>query len=270
MTCLDTDYPVFDAHVHVFPEKIAADTVAELGRRGGITPSFDGTCKGLEKSMKATGIKAALNCPVATRPEQAASINEWAGHLCWPVLSLGSVHPDNDAPVDVVRDVADKGLNGLKLHAEYQQFDLLDPRLYPVWEECQKMHFPVLLHTGADVAFPPPYGSPPKTVYQLHRMYPELPLIAAHLGGWHMWDEAEEYLIGHTDIYLDTAYVLQCMSASRAADLVRRHGVERVLFGSDAPWADQHRTLALFADLGLTRHEQEQILWKNARQLFRV
>ena len=149
--------PIFDAHVHIFPDKIAEQTVVELGKKADIPFHYNGTRDGLLKSMQTAGIQGALNCPIATTPAQVDSINRWsASQNQWPIVSLGTIHPDTPHPENVLEKITAMGLPGIKLHPEYQQFHLLDTRMKPIWAACEQLHLPVVLHCGADLGFSPP------------------------------------------------------------------------------------------------------------------
>ena len=57
------------------------------------------------------------------------------------------------------------------------------------------------------------------------------------------------------------------MPDARIVEMARRHGVERVVYGSDAPWRSQADDLRYFLSLPFTVEEQERILWRNAAGL---
>ena len=262
--------PVFDTHVHIFPAGMASRTVDSLAEKGGVCPSYDGTRTGLLDSMRRSGVCAALNCPIATRPAQVDSINRWAAEANrWPVLSLGTVHPDSEGVPDVLRSIRQAGLPGIKLHPEYQHFQLDDARLQPVWEGCAQLGLIVLLHAGADVGFEPPYKVRPADIAALVQRYQDLTLIAAHLGGWEMWDEVEAALCG-ASVYLDTAFTLGTLEDERFVRIARKHGVARVLFGTDGPWQDQSAMLRVFDRIPLGDDEKRAVLWDNAARLFKL
>ncbi len=262
--------PVFDCHVHIFPDKIAEATVAALGKEADITPFYDGTREGLRKSMADAGIAIALNCPIATRPEQVGSINRWAATQNFsPIFSLGTTHPDCPNQAEILADIRDAGLRGIKLHPEYQQFMLGEARLDPVWKACEELGLTVLLHTGADIAFEPPFRSNPAAVRDLLRRYPRLTVIAAHFGSWDMWDAVERDLIG-SPCYLDISFTLGMLPDDKMVELIRAHGISRVLFGTDAPWRSQKKDLEYFLRLPLAAAEQRLILWDNSARLFGI
>jgi len=265
---MDTLGPVFDCHTHVFPDAIAPRVVVQLSEPLPNPPSYDGTRAGLLRKMSEAGIAGSLNAPVATRADQVVSINTWAAEQNrWPMLSLGAMHPDfPDAPAEL-RRVKELGLPGIKLHPEYQAFAPDEPRLEPIWRACRDLGLIVLLHCGNDWLFQPPCRATPAVIARVLRAWPGLTLIAAHFGGFQQWDDVERELVG-LPVYLDTSFTIGYAPEAQFLRMVRRHGVERVLFGSDAPWQDQPATLAAFRRLPLTLAEQEAIQWKNADRLF--
>jgi len=259
--------PVFDFHVHLYPDALAERVVAQLAQRFGNPPAFDGTVGGLKTDLSRAGIWGALNLPVATKPDQVESINFWAAsNNNKPVFSLATVHPDTPDMRAVLTAVKAAGFKGVKLHPEYQVFTLDDPRVTSVWEACADLGLFVFLHAGGERVFTPPFHTTPSSVAGLISRYPRLTVVAAHLGGFRMWDEAEAVLVGKP-LYLDLSHTLFWMPEEQIVRMVRNHGVERVVFGSDAPWQSSATVLEAFLKLPFTEYEQRRILWDNAAQL---
>jgi hypothetical protein len=261
---------IFDVHTHVFPEKIASAALAFLREQSAGIPTFtDGTLGDLRRHAAAAGYYGWMNCPVVTRPGQSVSVNTWsAARNQWPALSLGGVHPEDDDPAGVIRQIHDLGLHGVKFHPEYQEFGVLEARLAPVWSLCEELGLPVLIHGGQDIGFRPPYHSRPRDYAELSRRHPGLVIIVAHLGGWRDWDEVEQELAG-TGVYLDTSFSLPFMAdQGQFVRIVRQHGAHRVLFGTDSPWQDLSEAVAEVSSLPLTQAEKEDIFWNNAARLW--
>ena len=82
-----------------------------------------------------------------------------------------------------------------------------------------------------------------------------------------MWDEAMEYLVGK-NVYFDTSSTLCRLDEAKALYIIRKHGAERVLFGTDYPMWSHEEEVERFYRLPLTEEERELILWKNAYRLF--
>ena len=79
----------------------------------------------------------------------------------------------------------------------------------------------------------------------------------------------EEYLVG-TPIFLDTAYIAQFLPPEQCLRIIRNHGADKVLFGSDSPWEDPADTLQYLRSLGLTDDELEQITHRNAARILGI
>ena len=71
-------------------------------------------------------------------------------------------------------------------------------------------------------------------------------------------------------VYLDTSFTVPCLGEERFLELVRAHDPDRVVFGSDGPWADPGEAAAHVARLPLPAAAREAILWRNAAALLRL
>jgi predicted TIM-barrel fold metal-dependent hydrolase len=262
--------PVFDFHVHLYPDHLAAKAVGHLAQRFGNPPAFDGTVAGMKADLAASGIWGALNLPVATKPDQVDSINAWAAtNNRRPVFSLATVHPDTEDIPGVLAAAKASGFRGIKLHPEYQAFTLDDPRMAPAWRACEELGLFVFLHAGGERVFKAPYHSTPTTIAALLARQPRLTVVAAHLGGFQMWDESEQVLVGK-NLYLDLSHTLFWMPEEQIVRMVRNHGADKVVFGSDAPWQVPATVLGAFLRLPFTPDEQKRILWDNAARLLNL
>ncbi|MBR0458118.1 MAG: amidohydrolase family protein [Victivallales bacterium] len=257
---------VFDTHTHVFPDKIAAAALHHLQEMShGIPVYTDGTYADHRAKALEAGQTAWMNCPVVTRPGQHVSLNRWAAeHNHWPSLSLGGLHPDDEDILGILHSIQDLGLCGIKLHPEYQQCTMLEPRMEPVWAGCEALGLPVLVHGGEDIGFEPPFHSSPKDYVEVLRRHPGLVLIAAHMGGWRNWDEVEHVLAG-SEVYIDTSFAYPFFQdKSQFLRIIRKHGAKKVLFGTDSPWSDLGLAAREVAECGITPAESEDIFWDNA------
>jgi len=91
-------------------------------------------------------------------------------------------------------------------------------------------------------------------------------MIYAHMGGWMFWDDVERLIIGE-NVFLETSYTLGLISDERFVRMVRNHGIERVLFGTDSPWRSQKEDVEKILSLPFTDAEKERLLYKNALNL---
>jgi predicted TIM-barrel fold metal-dependent hydrolase len=261
--------PVIDVHTHVFPPDVAEHAVGSLVERAGLVPFYDGTVAGLLGSMDASGITVSVLQPVATRPEQVEGINDWTASLASDrLIPFGAVHPAFADPEAEIERMVTLGIRGIKLHPEFQDFDPTDPRMHRIYRAAARHGLIILFHAGEDPNFDTTRGVP-STFKRVLADHSELSVVLAHLGGYRVWDEVAEHLLGES-VYLDTAYTLGHLPAERFAEIVRGHGTDRVLFGSDGPWADPRVELEELRSLGLSGDELESILWRNAAELLGV
>jgi uncharacterized protein len=79
-------------------------------------------------------------------------------------------------------------------------------------------------------------------------------------------DGVAELLAGR-DVWLDTSYTLGHLPDDEFVSLLRAHGSDRVLFGSDGPWTDPAVEIGRLRGLGLTGGELEAVLGGNAERL---
>ena len=86
---------------------------------------------------------------------------------------------------------------------------------------------------------------------------PELPEVETVTRG------LRESLVGR-DVVFDTSYSLGHMDDEEFVELVYAHGVERVAFGTDGPWADAADEVRMLRSLGLADRDLEAILGGNA------
>ena len=156
------------------------------------------------------------------------------------------------------------------MHPEYQHFRFDEERLFPVWEKCEKLGLFVVTHAGWDAMYDPPYHSDPESLAKFHRRFPGLRLVLAHLGGMAMWDAVEKYLAG-MEVYLDLAMVArEYITPEQLTRIIRAHGAEKILFGTDSPWYDQKKQLDFIRSLPLSSEEQERIFYRNAAELLKL
>lgn len=255
--------PVIDAHTHVFPDAVAPAAVQTLSGKDGVRAYYDGTVAGLLAMMERSGVSHSVIAPVATKPSQVESINDWVTGIADPrIIPFGAMHPDFSDPAGEIARLASLGVRGIKLHSQNQGFSPEEERMAPIYEAIVQHDMLVLFHAGGFVLNTGTEAHPAAFAAMLDR-WPELSCILAHLGGYRCWDEVRRYLVGR-DVLLDTAYVPGNLPDAEIVSIIREHGADRVLFGSDGPWTDVGREIEHLQRIGLTEAELEAILFVNA------
>ncbi len=278
---------MIDIHTHVFPDKMAARTIAKLALTGNVEPYSDGTKDGLLAFMHDSGVKRAVVMPVVTNPAQEETINRVAIETNEKgdetgIYSFGGIHPDNENYREILRKLADNGIKGIKIHPQYQEVPIDDIRFMRIIDCASENGLIVLTHGGYDPGYPsdPEQVSSPKRIrHVLDELKPRC-LIAAHMGGWSAWDEVEEYLVGQ-NVWLDTSVCMgtrrdregqirpntMVLSPEQFCRIVRTHGADRVLFGSDYPWSEEAVAIEQIRESGLNDDELELVLGGAAEKL---
>jgi hypothetical protein len=95
---------------------------------------------------------------------------------------------------------------------------------------------------------------------------PNLRLVATHTGAWEDWDEVERHLLGKP-ISMEISMSLEWLGLKRGRELLAAHPADRILFGTDSPWASQAETLRLARALNLDPERERRLLWENALAL---
>jgi predicted TIM-barrel fold metal-dependent hydrolase len=236
---------IIDFHTHIFPEKIAQKTIEMLSKVSNIKAYTDGTRDGLIKSMRENGIAMSVVQPVMTKPSQFDTLNGYAESITGKdgILSFGGIHPDTTDYQEKLERIKEMGLRGIKLHPDYQKTYVDDPKMIRVIQCAVELGLIVLIHAGVDVGYPDPVHCTPTGIANMLEQIDDTKakIVLAHMGGFQMWDAVEENLIGK-NVWLDISYALGVIPDEQFMRMVRDHGADRILFGSDSPWTDQKQT----------------------------
>lgn len=259
--------PIIDFHTHAFPDDLARRAVPLLAREAGIPAFRDGTVADLLRSMDRSGIERSVICSIATKPAQFRKIMDWSGKVRSPRLVLfPSVHPADPKVREHIRLIRSEGFLGVKMHPYYQEFNLDEPRMEPIYECIRECGLILLCHTGFDVAFARVRRADPERILKVVAKFPGLKLVATHLGAWENWDEVERLLIGKP-VALEISFAFSYCGAARARRMLMNHPADQILFGSDSPWADQATEIESVLRLDLPADRRQKLFYDNACRL---
>lgn len=278
---------IIDVHTHAYPEQIWNKIAERIGRVSGSRVEADGTPNGLVASMEQAGVDYSVFLPVATNPKQVGKLNAQAiqfmeQYESQGILSFGAIHPDTENVKEVLRGIQNAGLKGIKIHPDYQQTYFDDIRYMRILDAASEQGLLVLTHAGMDEMYPEEVHCDVRRILNVIQTVKSDHLILAHMGGWQMWQEVERDVCG-APVYLDTAYSLTgtvgvenngtfgaMLDDESFVNLVRKHGVEKILFGSDTPWSSQQESVAWIQQCSLTDEEKKLVLGENAASILRV
>lgn len=258
---------MIDFHTHIFPEKIAGKTLQILGDKSGMVPCGDGTASGLLKSTEEAGLELSVVLPVVTNPSQFESINRFAEQFRGGrILSFGGIHPNSADYKGELRNLKERGFQGIKLHPDYQETFIDDIRYKRIISYASELDFIISVHAGYDPGYPDCTHCTPQRARMMIEEVKPPKLVLAHMGGFEHWDEVEQELVG-LDVWFDTAVVFPYMKEEQFIRICRNHGTDKILFATDSPWAGQKLFVDTLKKMDLTEEEKQLIFSKNAKKL---
>lgn len=259
---------IIDIHTHIYPDGIAQKATDSVRAFYDIhTEGLNGTVKQLLDRSSKAGIEKSVVLPVAIRPDRVRGINEFILEEVKQhpnFLGFGTVHAAMDNIVEEGQWILDKGLLGVKMHPDSQQFPIDDIRLFPLYETIRGK-VPVLIHIG-DERYN--YSHPIK-LRRVLDLFPGLQAIAAHFGGYSMYSEASD-ILKDTSCVMDISSSIMYMAEGEPERYINLYGAERMAFGSDYPMWDPVEEVKTFFKLKLKPEQFEQIAYKTAQRILRI
>ncbi len=259
---------VIDFHTHIYPDVVvpaAAESIHKFYELG--DNAMDGSVSSLLLHAGNAGISEFVILPVSVKPERTRHINDFIlkQQSTQPrFYGFGTVHAAMEDLTDEVDYIMQSGLRGIKMHPDFQVFPIDDPRLFPVYEQVQGK-LPVILHMG-DQRYD---YSHPRRLRRILELFPNLQVIAAHFGGYTMYETACQEL-SHTNCFFDVSSSLMFMEPGVAEKYINHYGAERMVYGSDYPMWNPETEMQRFLQLKLTDDQFQQIAWKTATAILNI
>jgi uncharacterized protein len=203
------------------------------------------------------------------RNDRLLQLEEDSGGFFYPVCS---VHPaDGGAALEEIDRVAARGAAWLKLHPNNQQFDVADPAIADVVRKATEQGLPVLFD-----AYSPWDADQPGKFVNLAMAVPDARLILAHAHGpgfpqLLVYDIFGRYPGWQRNVWIDISITGLLLAGGPLAEqftwVLRKVGIDRVIFGSDYPIDDPLTAARAVVELGFNDAEQAAILHDNAASL---
>ena len=267
---------LIDFHTHAFPDAIASRSITAL--KAGIKSQMgeeyeaytDGTVSSLEKTMQENGVTKSVVLPVVTKVSQTATINAFAKTLRNDrILSFAGVHPMDERIEETLEQIKEDGFIGIKMHPEFQQAYVDSPEMIKIFKKAEELGLYTVIHCGNDIGLPPPVHATPQRIFNLLEHIDGKYLIGAHLGGFGLWEDVRKYLVG-SPMYFDTAMLYRFIDRDLYRDIIKGHGADHILFGSDCPWERPSDTLSGLNELELSESEMTMITSENACRILGI
>lgn len=262
---------IIDFHTHAFPANVAAKATS----KNYIKPTLNGSYDELVASMQVSGIDYSLILPVSTKEGMHVNLNSYAAQINQNsanngLLSFGSIFPGETDWENALLRVKELELKGIKIQPSFQKCRLCDERVFDLVKYALDIELFVLIHVGPDYPRLEYDCATPKMAFDLINRLPSTSnLILAHLGGYNYPEDAFNYIAG-SDVYLDTSMCTETMGLEMMENIIKKHGSNKILFGTDSPWYSQKNAINDIRRLNLTDEELDEIFYKNAAYILDI
>jgi len=204
----------------------------------------------------------------ANNDRQAALAASSGGRfVAYADLALGDVYTPQRAAAELARAAGELGLRGLKIHPTDLGIPADDLRLVPVLRQAADLGLPVMVHSYPSDSGPSFDYSAPHRIARMAVTFPDVTWIIAHLGGVRFPD------VIPIETYVDISGMLlglcELYGVAFAERLLRRIGLERVLFGTDYPVFAYERYYEVLDQMHFTDDEIGQLAYRNAAAILR-
>jgi predicted TIM-barrel fold metal-dependent hydrolase len=264
---------IIDAHTHIFPDDQAEAVLNKTASLFNVPTYGAATSDDLLRKMDDNNIARAVIHMVAPLPSQVTQTNNWLINLRQNrFIKFGTIHPEQSYFADEIARLNDNGIQGIKFQPDIQQFNPDDTQLmYPVYESIARFGMKVMFHVGGEPLPGPNDRSKPNMIASIAKDFPELKIIAAHLGGLNMWEDVLSNLVGLPNVYMESSLSYQYINPHLAEQIIRLHGHKKIFFGSDYPFGNIRSSLDAASTVDfLSSDEREDILGHNAAVFFNV
>lgn len=261
---------IIDFHTHLWPDKVAEKAKEYLEKSFRRPMTAIPIEKNALEVMDKNGITKSVIASVASRPNQVEHINNWLfGINSDRFIKFASLHPFYDKwsyELDRIKENA----QGIKFQPEFQMFYIDDEKIFHVYEKIQKLQIPILIHCGYELSLTGLVQAGPKQMLNVKKHFPEIKFIAAHMGGFKMWDEIENSIIGDDYFYIDTSSALVFMEKEQIYRFLNKHNKNKILFGTDFPIGNPEKDIELIKSLNIEKEYLEKIMHINAEKLLNL
>jgi uncharacterized protein len=270
---------IIDTHVHVFPEPVFK-ALWEWFEKNAWPIRYQGTSFELLEYLLTRGVAHIVALQYAHKPGIARDLNRYMLDLVRQfsgrVTGLATVFPGERDAALILEEAFDAGLNGVKLHAHVQCFDMNSPDMDPIYDTCSRKEKPMVMHVGREPKSESYLCDPyvlcrAEKLEQVLKDYPDLKVCVPHLG----MDEYAAYqrlTETYDNLWLDTS--VACADFLPTDQIIRldEMRIDRIMYGSDYPnipyaW---DREIKQIKKTRLSEACMDKLFTQNARQFFNL
>jgi uncharacterized protein len=282
---------IIDGHVHDFSLKIVAN-VAKREEMAKLLCLETKQAKerisiaNLIKRMKVCNIDSALLLPTApariVTKVNSQFIETARQHNA--LFTAGTLHPEFQDIKNELKKLSDGNVKAIKLCSFSQGFKLNSEQTFNLFNEIQDFNtandysFFVILDTFtlAHKYFgtAPENTTTPERIRIVVKKFPKINFVAAHMAGLRApFIEVKKFIRKYDNLFLDTSNATHTLSQTEFVELIKIHGPERIIFGTDWPWFDFKKEYKLVENLsdkaGFSDIQKNMIFGKNIHDLIK-
>ncbi|MBL7203903.1 MAG: amidohydrolase family protein [Desulfobacteraceae bacterium] len=264
---------VVDAHVHIFPNNIFS-AIWSWFDENAWPIRYRLATSSVFRHLLSRGVSHIIALQYAHKPGISRMLNRYMVEKCreFPnkVTGMAAVFPGEKDVEEILKEAFDNGLQGVKLHAHVQCFDMNAEEMDLIYDLCESEQKPIVMHVGREPKSTAYHCDPyqicsAKKLERVLRNFPKLRICVPHLG----FNEISDYrdlIEKYDNLWLDTTMVLADYFPLKESIELDSFRVDRIMYGSDFPnipysW---DRELKYLKASNLSRENMEWILHKSA------
>ena len=273
-----SDYKIYANHAHLFPKNTKPDADKDCLKAVLNDCEIEkAVCFGpFQNQMEMYSVSATQNR------------NRWlAGEIKneAQLVGFGTVNFDEDNLEDQVKEIAELGLLGIKIHPAYQEVRVDSPELFRVYEQAEKENLFISFHTGLHWHRIADYSM--LLFDEVAFNFPKLRFSMEHMGGYSFFKEAllimnnnsrgeiHNTFAGWTSIAMEKDALgnirqgAWSLTDDELCTLIHQTGHERSIFGLDFPYNKTEKILAAInriKNLQITEEAKTAILGGNLKR----
>ncbi len=281
---------IIDSHVHLFSkaviENVSSKTaMADLLHLDTRSAWHRTSLNRLEQDAGEAGIEKVLLLPTSgfgavSKANEASQALAESGSR---IMTAGTLHPKfHDNPRELERLHA-LGIHAIKLCSFSQGFCLESTETVKLMEEISKASrkqecrhcviFDTFFLAHQYFMTDPAFTTTPEKLGALVRQFTDIDFIAAHMGGLAApFSQIIDHLKPCDNLFLDTSNAAHTLAEAEFMALLKLHGPEKILFGTDWPYFSFKTELSLVSYLiekaGFSDSQKAMVMGLNSARLF--
>ncbi|MDY5579264.1 amidohydrolase family protein [Porcincola intestinalis] len=178
----------------------------------------------------------------------------------WGMASINPHFRPEDYDKEAERCIKELGFVAIKITTIGHACHPSSKDAYHVYEVCEALKVPLMIHTGNGVPF-----ADPISVYWGAKDHPDVPVILAHAGSETFNQQARLLAEKLDNVYLEPSWC----GTNAVKKMIASVGCSKILFSSDN--LDQIPVeLAKYRQIIKNEDDLEKVMWKNANDIFKL